>query len=423
MLRNCILLATVCLAGLVSFIGCDSGQPISSLADNSDSIIPLQRSLSQTSTSDAWTVLIYIAADNDLEDDAESIISTLGQFDYSGGNLNVVAMVDSRSTAGTRVYQTDGGVDLVASNDGEKNTADPAVLEEFVQYGTSQFPSEKTMLIVKAPGYAWRGICFDETNNAETMSIDGLAGALKGKGLDLLVFDASYMGLLEVSYELKDAASYMVATQSTITDRGMPYDMVIPYMLLYPGISPHDLAVDLVDGYTDYYYRDFSTISAYDLSKAGAVGEAFCHITWALQEQMRDNRTVIAPARDHSEIGLNNAVDQSEYLHDLWVFFSDLEAIEDNSLREAIQELKLAFSEAVIAEGHSFRYREIPHGMSFWFPPSIRKSVCDYVTYDGRFFYSDSGLDIVEESLWLICLEDYYVVAKIAGNRHHNKYR
>ncbi|MEE8575951.1 MAG: clostripain-related cysteine peptidase, partial [candidate division Zixibacteria bacterium] len=327
MLRNCILLATVCLAALVSFVGCDSVQPINSTANNSDSTTPLPRSFSQTSNADGWTVLIYMAADNDLEDDAESIVSTLGQFDYSGGTLNVVAMVDSRSTAGTRVYQTDGGVDLVASDDGEKNTADPAVLEEFVQYGTSQFPSEKTMLIVKAPGYAWRGTCFDETNNDATMSIDGLAGALKGKGLDLLVFDASYMGLLEVSYELKDVASYMVATQSTITDRGMPYEMLISYMLLNPEISPRDLAVDLVDGYTDYYYRDFSTISACDLSKAGAVGEAFCRVTEVLEEWMRDNRNIIAPARDHSEIGLNNAVDQSEYLHDLWVFFSDLEAI------------------------------------------------------------------------------------------------
>ena len=105
----------------------------------------------------------------------------------------------------------------------------------------------------------------------------------------------------------------------------------------------------------------------------------------------------------------------------MWVFFTDLEQIENSSLYDAIGELKSALGEAVIAEGHSFRYRDVPHGISFWFPPSLRKYNCDEVTYDGQFIYDECQLDLVAASVWVDCLLDYYRSAKSTGVKYRNK--
>ena len=62
------------------------------------------------------------------------------------------------------------------------------------------------------------------------MPIDGLADALKdakaankGKGVDLLAFDACNMAAIEVVYELRDAVPYLVASQSMV-----PFDGLLP---------------------------------------------------------------------------------------------------------------------------------------------------------------------------------------------------
>lgn len=57
------------------------------------------------------------------------------------------------------------------------------------------------------------------------MNITTLRSVLEGRGMDYLYFDACYMATVEVAYELRDVASYIVGSASELPRDGMPYDL------------------------------------------------------------------------------------------------------------------------------------------------------------------------------------------------------
>ena len=59
------------------------------------------------------------------------------------------------------------------------------------------------------------------------MEIYELADALDGFHFDFLAFDACYMGSVEVAYELRNAADYLIASATEVIGYGFPYDLMI----------------------------------------------------------------------------------------------------------------------------------------------------------------------------------------------------
>ena len=196
-----------------------------------------------------------------------------------------------------------------------------------------------------------------------------------------------------------------------------------------------------MSSYITLYNNDFSTLTLCDLSAINEVGKAFCNLTDVFAKIIGSYRFCVSPARDASEIGLHNAIEDTEYLHDLYTFFDFLvteKVIPEDAFQEAVHELKEAISLAVVQEVHSHRYRTVPHGLSFWFPPSETRYTADDVTFNGAFIYEDCGLDILSEdcgldilsencgldivfeSSWVDCMMTYYSAPRGgAGNSYH----
>ena len=370
-----------------------------------------------------WTLLMYYAGDNDLENDVEKTLSALENVDNAGNTIQIVVMVDVLSPGGMPLYEIKGAEHNRIATWDEANTAYPLVLEDFVVYGMENYPSEKTMLIIKGYGFSWRGVCLDETSGNQIMPFDGLADALRDKGIDLLMFDAERMSMLEIAYNLRDTARYMIATQSLIPNDGIPYDLFLAKLIQDPTMSVEEFAGEIMSSYITLYGNDFSTLTLCDLSAISGVGEAFCNLTHVFANIIGSYRFCVSPARDASDIGLHNAIDDTEYLHDLYTFFDFLvteKVIPEEEFQEAVQELKEAISVAVVEEVHSHRYRAVPHGLSFWFPPSETRYTADDVTFNGEFIYENCGLDIVFESSWVDCTTTYYSAPRDgAGNSYH----
>ena len=61
-----------------------------------------------------------------------------------------------------------------------------------------------------------------------------------------------------------------------------------------------------------------------------------------------------------------------------------------------------------MTHAHSPQYDGRAYGINFWFPPSVSQyDSCSWY-WAQQFDYDESGLDIVEESLWTDCLFAYY---------------
>ena len=63
------------------------------------------------------------------------------------------------------------------------------------------------------------------------MNVTTLAKVLEGKGFDYIYFDCCLMGSVEVAYELRDCARYIVASAATLPLEGMPYDRNLASLL------------------------------------------------------------------------------------------------------------------------------------------------------------------------------------------------
>ena len=376
-----------------------------------------------------WNLMIFWCADNNLEWTTEFCMNMWKSALTSTADLNILVLLDIESEDGTWIYELPDSENPVATWP-EKNTSDPAVLKEFVDYCMSNYPAEKNFLLISDHGYSWRGICEDETNGDFLMTPDGIGKALReikaenGKGVDLLAFDACNMATIEVAYELRDAVPYIVASETTEPYDGLPYKMFISDMISTPEISARDLAAKIVHEYVLYYSskkdyehqvkytQDFATLSAVDTSKMGALGDAFNNLATVLQPIIPDHRMEVEEARGYALVGTWLNMAGFEWTPDVFTFVEGLRAITDHpDLTAAIDDFEDAFDDAVIAEAHSRKYHDTVYGLNFWFPPSLSRY---YFTggawwWYAQFVYDESGLDLAgPDSPWVKCLMAYY---------------
>lgn len=122
---------------------------------------------------------------------------------------------------------------------------------------------------------------FDTTQLAQAITRNNVK-------LDYIVFDVCYMSNIEVMYDLKDAAKYILASPCEILASGMPYDKIIPYLLCEKETKT---ALDKsAQAFVEYYSNDDKGIYA---SACAAVTdcsrlEALAQSVKAANNSMRD---------------------------------------------------------------------------------------------------------------------------------------
>ena len=126
---------------------------------------PVAQAVTMPQQSKAWTVMVYIDGDNNLEDyvvkDLETELSALG----SNANVNVVALADrgpgydtSRGDwQTTKLYYCTQGMLADAAGAvadwGERNMGDPQTLVDFVAYTKANYPATNYLLAFWDHGY------------------------------------------------------------------------------------------------------------------------------------------------------------------------------------------------------------------------------------------------------------------------------
>jgi hypothetical protein len=373
-----------------------------------------------------WTLMMYWDADNSLEFTTEFAMSTWEKSLSSNANVNIVALIDLKSIDGTWIYDFEDGARKLVATWPEMNTSDPLVLEKFVNFCMDKFPAKKTMLDLQDHGYSWRGVLEDETNGDTLMSLHQIGQALtnikadnRGRGVDIIAFDACNMASVEMAYELRNTAPILLASETTVPYDGFPYQMFITKLMADPGMTPTELSTMIVHDYVTYYgskwdyehiynyAQDFATMSAFDLTKTAAMGQAFDKMTELLVPLMPTHMNMVKAARGYALVGTWTNMASYEWGPDAWTFFDRLRGM-DGALDAAISEWEAAFSAALLAEDHSKKYGDSVHGLNINFPPSLSQYNSVSYPWEAQFVYTQVGLDIIAESSWNDCLMTYY---------------
>ena len=224
-------------AGLISFglfVSCQN--PVENLASV------------RKKESKALTLMVYMAADNDLETHALANLKAMER--AVTDDINVLALLDRSElydeTEGnwtdTRLFELvhDEGngssiksqrlscpkLGLTASENIELDMANPQVLKGFIEFCKSSYPAENYALVIWGHGSGWKAFAIDDRSDSY-MSVKELGQAVRNQGLCVIGFDTCFGGVLENLYELKDCADFTVASPGVTPGCGLDYQLLL----------------------------------------------------------------------------------------------------------------------------------------------------------------------------------------------------
>ncbi len=402
-----------------------------------------------------WTVLAYLAGDNDLEGALLGDLKEMERVGSRPGEVEIVAQVDRArghtaadgDWTGTRRYYVTRseaprriGSTLLAEL-GETNSGDPRVVKDFLTFGAKRYPAQATMLILSnhgsgfyvPPGMlsagakrvalparrlrqgffrptrewlpepdALRGIAYDDgagdcLDNRELKQVVAHAHRVLGRPLDIVGMDACLMTMLEVAYQLREHARILVGSQELEPGAGWPYTMVLGDLVGQPAMTPAELATTIVRRYAEFYGPDGPNItqSAIDLGKLDDLVTAVDALAGRLLAALPDATLEQALYRAWRRT-LRFFDDLYVDLHHFAVNLAGTTSRRD--VRNAALDVRRAIEAGggpIIAEAHGGARMRRARGLSIYFPPFRDPSV----------FYRE--LDFANRTRWAEFLEAY----------------
>lgn len=241
-------------------------------------------------TGDDWTILVYIAADNDLERFAMQDLNEMEAALLPEG-VNVVVQVDRTpgydSTSGnwtdTRrgLITRDANPNVVTSDlesIGERNMGAAASLTEFIDWATATHPADNTMLVLWDHGGGLSGVAWDESSGGDNLTLremrEAIAASDAGR-FDVIGFDACLQAMVEQAFELQGLASVLVASQELEPGDGWQHTDWLNRLGLSPTMSAAELGTAIVETYVaSTAGQSDITLSAVDLARLGRLEAA-----------------------------------------------------------------------------------------------------------------------------------------------------
>lgn len=185
------------------------------------------------------TAMIYISANNDLKYSAlKSIDQMEAAYLPKFGNLLVYIKTDRYSSHILRI-KSDKEIGIIKSDTlisyAFQNASDPEFMKRVFADMKRIAPAKEYGLILWSHGTAW----LPNSGNVKTKSI-GYDRGIETDISDLtyvipdelsyIIFDACYMSSIEVIYELKDKANYIIASNAEVLNTSFPYDKIVPHL-------------------------------------------------------------------------------------------------------------------------------------------------------------------------------------------------
>lgn len=280
--RICIILA--CLLLVFCLAGCgEAAEYTEQVAEN-------------TASGETWSVFVYLCG-TDLESagagQATINIDELKQVSYNE-NVNIIVQ-----TGGTLDWQTEGidpdylqrwqmlegGMELLDEQE-LASMGDPNTLYEFLSWGVSNYPANKTGVVFwNHGGGTLSGSEFDQVFDNDGLSLAEMKQAMDAVAEEMTVpfefigFDTCLMATLENANMLSPYGKYLVSSEEIEPGGGWDYLAWGQYLSDNPSATGAELGQVICDSYFAKCEENgtdvFATLSVVDLSLVAPVVEAF----------------------------------------------------------------------------------------------------------------------------------------------------
>jgi len=389
-----------------------------------------------------WTVMVYMAGDNNLDGAALRDIEEMAQTG-STKDVNVLVQLDRLEDKKTRRFliTKGGGYDRdCVETFGETNTGDPKILEDFLKWSIEKYPAERYFLILWNHGGGWweearsraaasktsatrflrsgprislfhhktdnpaptthRSICYDDTSGGDALDNRELKDVLArtctaiGKKIDILGMDACLMTMVEVAWQLRDSVEILVGSEIEEPNDGWPYAEILAFLTAKPKSKTHIVAKEVVKQYVASYRDQDETVTQSAINTAATVEiiQTLIPLAAELLSDLDKNRKLIQWAWDRSPKFYDD-----NYL-DLYAFARKLRSKDRGRIREKadalIAALKTGKTKSLLCQSKLGTEVAGTKGLSIYFPadsinPAYRR------------------LDFAIDCQWAIFLERY----------------
>jgi|GEM_PF-3064757 len=342
------------------------------------------------STNKTWLVMIYMAADNNLETsalaDINELINVTGadhltfavQIDRADGYSSdkVGGIADFKTTK--RLVIAKGKLSEIKDL-GETNTGDSKHLEEFIAWAGSTYKADRNVLVLWNHGHAWQGFGGDDSssnNDALTLKEmgDGIKAGLSGakiSKLDVIGFDACLMASLTTAQVMSPYADYMLASEDLEPGHGWDHS-AWDTVAKKPNTPITDVGKAIIDAYKkqaeDEQTSSSITLALLDLAKLTPVTDAVKAIADSMGKDLEKLATKMGQSRDSvQEFGRSDnpedayfQIDVGDMSEQMANLESGLGTLKDNLLKALSGLVVHSVAGVVTAEAT---------GIALYFPP------------------------------------------------------
>ena len=383
----------------------------------------------------AWTIMIYMAGDNDLNSFCWKDLAELKSVG-SNDQLNIVVQIDTYRAKLTRRYfvtKHQTREKDVIQRLKETNTGDPKVASAFFDWAIRNYPAQRYLAgfwnhgsgIDETDVYAGtrgargdgkarakervaasrpvrralfsttrrailsrrtRAIAFDDSakdflDNKELATVVANIAAAAGHPVDILGLDACLMAMVELAFEMRKSAGVVVGSQELEPGDGWPYNKVAATIAAKPSITARELASRIVRDYVSSYTDDSVTQSAIDTSAVATLVRATDELASALIGGLTD--AVLYRAIDQS-VKAAQRFDTKDFV-DLASFAGCLvRNAPGTAISTAAQHVIDQIRSAALVIEQRKKGKDVAHaeGLSIYLPQLVPDTEVDYARLD-----------------------------------------
>lgn len=374
-----------------------------------------------------WTVLIYVSARNNLGLEA---INDVNEMEAAGSTDKVNVVVEmgrikcdppfnpfapapkpppQADWTGSRRFLMVKDADPAMINSPvlahfpDADMGDWRHLAEFIAWGKANYPAKKYLLVVGGHGSGWRGvkpppgnkgIAYDDPSGNHISPAE-LAQAIKaGGGVNVYASDACLMQTMEVVYDLRASAEYVVGSQETTPGSGWNYEAFLKALAARPG-DAFAASQAVMTGFSEFYgaQKQSVTMSIVRPALAGELAkkiDKFARLVAASPEDMK--------LYHEKKWGLRSFDDEdARDLYQLMKLYFDNSPTP--AVKEAAKDVIVFLSEKFVARNDAVGYKsKDANGISAYFPLFYLnyKPKYEYLTFSKDTYWDEMVKAVVE---------------------------
>ena len=261
---------------------------------------------SASASGETTTLLVYMCG-ADLQDAGCEDIAEMAEVE-AGDAINMVVLAGGANewdfeefTGGSRTLAVirDGYFDSL-EDWGKASMGSVESLEEFLAYGLTNYPADRTIVVLWNHGAGSEGgVCFDETADDDGLTVVEINQALSslkrdvpGYHINIFGCDACMMATYEMAAMLSHYdIDYYVASEELEPGTGWYYTSWLEMLEEDPSVSDEDLCGAIIESFMEAGLEndpdDYMTLSAVKLSEISALESNMERFAAALSGQLR----------------------------------------------------------------------------------------------------------------------------------------